>query len=256
MRRIVLYQGDVAVSYAEYGSRNGFPILVQHGLIASICDVSLFQRLIDAGRRVICAARPGYGESQPREMRNIGEWGAVTCALADALGLAAFDVLGISSGAPYSYAIARALPERTRSLYILNGTPALYSEEVCTRWPYPINVRARIDEMQQLAYDLFFSRLSDQERAQDDIRDSMQNNCFGPALDLTIRCRDWGFRLEDVRTSVYMRHSLSDEAVPYTTAELTARMLPNCRLDLRENAPHFSQKVLDDFTNEVILKES
>lgn len=256
MMGTVLFQSEIAVSYAEYGEREGFPILVQHGLIASINEGDLFQRLTAAGARVICAARPGYGDSSPYALRNVGEWGAVVTALVEALGLAKVDVLGISSGAPYSYAIAHALPERVRNVYILSGTPALYDDQVQDCWPYPIDPTAGMAEMQKLAYDLFFSHLSPDDREKDPIRDSMRNNCFGSALDLQIRCRDWGFRLSDVKAPVYMRHSRVDESVPFITAELTSRLLADCQMDVRDNDPHFSQDVLDSFISEVIAPKS
>ncbi len=44
-----------------------------------------------------------------------------------------------------------------------------------------------------------------------------------------------------------MRHSRADGSVPLVTAERTASYLPNCRFEIRENDPHFSQEVLDDF---------
>jgi hypothetical protein len=42
-------------------------------LIASITDHHLFDRLLAAGIRLICIARPGYGESSPYVMANLGE---------------------------------------------------------------------------------------------------------------------------------------------------------------------------------------
>lgn len=256
MKNTIVFHNNTAISYAEYGDPAGFPILIQHGLIASIQGGLLFRRLSDAGTRVICAARPGYGESAPYAMRNVGEWGEMVHSLVDALGLRRFDVLGISSGAPYSYAIANVMPERTRNVYILSGTPALYDEQVRACWPYPIVLNASISEMQKLVYDLFFSHLPEEDRQADDIRDSLRNDCYGPALDLTIRCQDWGFWLENVKTPVYMRHSLADDSVPYLTADRTVQLLPSCQMGTRKDDPHFSQDVLDSFIREVILQIS
>ena len=70
-------------------------------------------------------------------MRNIGEWGDIVAGLVDELAIAQFDVLGMSSGAPYSYAIGSGLPDRTRNIFIFSGTPALYDERVLAHWPYP-----------------------------------------------------------------------------------------------------------------------
>ena len=253
MKKTLQYRNENVLSYAEYGDKNGAPILVQHGLIASIKDFSLFHLLLGAGLRVISIARPGYGDSSPYEMRNIAEWGEIVSVLVDQLALPFFDVFGISSGAPYSYSIAHQLPQRVRNLFILSGTPALYAVNVLALWPYPINKNATIAEMQDLAYELFFAGLSEEDQEKDDIKNSLRNRCFGVAQDLKLRGVDWGFQLPELETRVYMRHSQADEAVPLVTAEMTARLLPNCHFEKRENDTHFSQEVLDDFIRTVLL---
>ncbi len=253
MKKTVRYKTGNTLSYAEYGDPIGYPILIQHGLIASIDDGHLFARLIASGARLICMARPGYGESSPYEMHNFAEWGEIAAVLVDELGLAQFDVFGISSGAPYSYAIGYKLPDRVRNLFILSGTPALYDENVLSFWPYPVNKDVSLAEMQKLAYELFFSDLSKEDQDKDDVKDSMMNHCFGVAQDLRLRGMNWGFRLSDVKGKVYMRHSQADNAVPWVTAEMTAKLLPDCRFEIRENDVHFSQEVLDDFISTVII---
>ncbi len=78
------------------------------------------------------------------------------------------------------------------------------------------------------------------------------NNCFGIAQDLRLRCMDWGFCLSDVKENVTMQHSKSDSAVPFVTALLTSKLLPNCKLVIKENDEHFSEDVLDNFIETVI----
>jgi pimeloyl-ACP methyl ester carboxylesterase len=213
-------------------------------MIASIDDTHLFDRLAESGARLISIARPGYGGSSPYEMVSIGEWGEIVSTLVDRLGLAEFDVFGISSGAPYAYAVASRLPGRVRALYILSGIPALYDDAVRAGWPFPLDPQATLAEMRQVAREVFFADLTPTDRERSDIKDSLANDCFGVAQDLRLRCRDWGFDLREVTTPVIMRHSQTD--LPALTVR-TASLLPHCRLDLRENDPHFSQEVLDDF---------
>lgn len=247
MNRTVVYGNNIKIAYADFGHPQGFPILIQHGLIASIRDQHLFYRLVEAGARLISIARPGYGESSPYIMRNIGEWGEIAGALVDELRIKQFDVLGISSGAPYSYAIGCRLANQVRNLFILSGTPALYDEEVLSFWPYPVNKNASLAELQDLAFELFFAHLSEADLERDDTKDSLINRCFGIAQDIKLRCADWGFQLEDIKNRVVMRHSRADSSVPLITAQLTAKLLPNCVLQVREQDAHFSQEVLDDF---------
>ena len=138
MGSVLAYKGGNLLSYAEYGDRNGYPVLVQHGMIASISDYHLFGHLIEAGARLISVARPGYGESSPYAMKDMAEWGDIVAALVGELNLSHLDVLGISSGAPYSYSIGYKLPGKVRRIFILSGTPALYDDSIQAFWPYPI----------------------------------------------------------------------------------------------------------------------
>ncbi len=244
MKHTLPYKNGQALSYAEYGSSTGYPILIQHGLIATITDSFLFERLIRLGTRLICMARPGYGASSPYSMSNIAEWGEIAAVLVDALGLAQFDILGMSSGAPYSYAIGHQFPDRARNIFIFSGTPALFDDQVLAYWPWPVDKNAGLAQLQKLAFELFFSQLSPENLEQQAVTDSRMHDCFGIALDLKLRCLDWGFPLSAVQQSVWMRHSRIDNLA---AAEITAKMLPNCRLEVRENDAHFSPELLDDF---------
>lgn len=252
MRQKITYKNGNCLSYVEYGDKKGYPILIQHGLIASIEDDDLFGRLIRLNARLICIARPGYGESSPYVMNSFAEWAEIVATLVHELELAQFDVLGMSSGAPYSYAIGYGLPEKTRNIYIFSGMPALYDEIALSHWPYPMAKDKTIAEMEDLARELFFSNVKADDLQRADIRDSMMHNCFGVAQDLRLRSMDWGFCLSDVKAKVFMRHSKQDDNVPFETAVRTAELLPNCRLELTETGPHFSDEALDDFIEKTI----
>lgn len=245
--------GSITISFTEYGDPNGFPILVQHGLIASIKDGDLFEVLSKSGARIICIARPGYGESSPYAMGNIGEWGHLVKALTNDLRLTQFDVLGMSSGAPYSYAIGWVLPETARNIFIFSGIPALYDDQVLKYWPFEVKKDASLEEMKKLANELFFSNLSPYSVKSNDIMDSMAHETFGIALDFRLRGMDWGFKLGEVQQKVFMRHARFDSNVPLAAAELTAAMLNNATLDVDESDIHFSRETLQDFFEAVIL---
>jgi pimeloyl-ACP methyl ester carboxylesterase len=252
MKQSVAYAHGQTVAYVDLGDPADDPILVQHGLIASIEDVGLFDPLVQQRRRVICPARPGYGDSSPHEMQAIGEWGVIVGALIEQLQLTRFDVLGISSGAPYSYAIGDQWPARVRTIYILSGTPALYDDAILAHWPHPVDKTATRAAMTQVAHAVFFADLSPAARRQNAIRDALRNNGFGVAQDLYLRGRDWGFRLADILPPVIMQHSQTDAAVPFITAQLTAARLPHCTLIEKATEEHFSPALLHDFINTVI----
>jgi pimeloyl-ACP methyl ester carboxylesterase len=259
MKQSVIYNTVKAhhgqtLAYVDVGAPDGEPILIQHGLIASIQDVALFDPLVQQHRRVICPARPGYGDSSPYAMQHIGEWGAIVGILLDQLEITQCDLLGISSGAPYAYAIGYKFPTRVRTIYILSGTPALYDDAILAHWPYPVNKAATRAEMTQLTLELFFAHLAPAERQQQDMQDSMRNHGFGVAQDLYLRCRDWGFRMEDMQTPVVMQHSQTDEAVPFVTAQMTATLLPHCTWISKAQGEHFSPALLNAFINNTIMR--
>lgn len=253
MKQTLAYKSGHALSFTDAGDRNGYPLLIQHGLIASIEDEGLFERLMRAGRRLISIARPGYGDSSPYLLESFAEWADIAGFLVDALGFSQFDVLGMSSGAPYSYALGYRFPERVRNIYIFSGIPALYEARIFSLWPYEVNKGAGMAELEELAYALFFAHLSDEDLQQADVKDSLRNQCFGVAQDLRLRFVDWGFTLGEVRSRVFMEHSKDDANVPFATAALTAGLLPQCEFRARESGGHFSSELLDDFIKAVVL---
>src|SRR6186997_1102368 len=118
LKQQLSYKNGFQLSYSEFGDENGYPLLVQHGLIASIDDYALFDRLIQQKARLICIARPGYGESSPYLLESYAEWAEIVSLLIQEMQLPLFDILGISSGAPYSYAIGAELPEKVGNIFI------------------------------------------------------------------------------------------------------------------------------------------
>ena len=250
---VVDLDGGIRVAANDVGPPTGFPIVVHHGLIASIRDAALFAGLVDAGRRVLLLARPGYGDSAPVVLPDVAGWGALAEAALDALHVDAFDILGISSGAPYAYALAARCPARTRSVFIFSGTPALYDARVAALWPYPLDTAASLAELQALARSLFFAGLSPAQAQEPAIVDASAHDCFGIALDLRIRLRAWGFDLRDIGARVFMQHALDDSSVPFATAQITASMLRHCRFDARETGDHFSGELLDAFLRRTVL---
>ena len=65
--------------------------------------------------------RPGYGGSGPDDGRTVASAAADVAAIADALGLGRFAVLGHSGGGPYALACAALLPERVIAAVSVSG---------------------------------------------------------------------------------------------------------------------------------------
>ena len=253
LKQTFTYKNSFHLSYVDIGDKKGYSVLVQHGLIASIDDYDLFERLIEHGVRLICVARPGYGGSAPCLLDSYAEWANIISCLVQELHLAQFDILGLSSGAPYGYSIGCKIQEKVGSLFILSGVPALYDEVVLSEWPYDPISDLSMPVLEELAHRLFFSNMSEEDLSRNDIRDSLMNQGFGVAQDLRLRFIDWGFRLSDVKGKVFMQHSKNDDSIPFRTAVRTAELLPNCHLELLESGPHFSKELLDEFIEKTMV---
>jgi pimeloyl-ACP methyl ester carboxylesterase len=67
------------------------------------------------GIRVLTYARPSYGGSTPQPGRRIADAAGDVAAIADALGIGRFAVVGYSGGGPHALACAALLPDRVLS---------------------------------------------------------------------------------------------------------------------------------------------
>ena len=247
------FNGGNVLAYNDFGKENGFPILVQHGTMASIKDIGFFTDLAKVAR-IICIVRPGYGESSPYVMKNILEYGEIIQKLVEELGINKFDTLSSSAGAIYGYAIAKACSDKTRNVFVYSGTPALYDAEVRKNWPFPISGEITVEDSQKIAFEVFFSNFSEKDKENNYVKDSMANNCFGEGQNLRLRFKDWGFKLSEIKAKVYMQHSKCDGVLPYGMAERTAQLLSNCELELLEKGDHFSNEGFESFITNTVIK--
>ncbi len=122
-REVTLPDGR-RLGYAEWGPRDGPPVLYFHGVPSSRLDALMFDGPAvaeRAGVRLVAVDRPGCGRSDFQPGRRITDWPADVAALADRIGLTEFAVMGWSGGAAYALACARALPHRVLAAAVVSG---------------------------------------------------------------------------------------------------------------------------------------
>lgn len=81
----------------------------------------LFDAAARHGVRWVSYDRPGYGGSSPEPGRAMASAAGCTAAVADALGIGRFAVLGHSSGGPHALACAALLPDRVLAVASVSG---------------------------------------------------------------------------------------------------------------------------------------
>lgn len=100
----------------------GAPVMWHHGTPNTGAPPKPLLELADElGLRWVSFDRPGYGASTAHEGRTIATVAADAAALADALGLDRFAVMGHSGGGPHALGCAAAQPARVSAVVTLGG---------------------------------------------------------------------------------------------------------------------------------------
>ena len=107
------------LAYTEWGLPDGKPVLFFYGLPSSRLWCPDEEATSAAGVRLITPDRPGIGRSDPLTGRTLADWPKDVEALADALGITAFGVVGVSAGGPYAAACAALIPGHLRGVALV-----------------------------------------------------------------------------------------------------------------------------------------
>jgi pimeloyl-ACP methyl ester carboxylesterase len=260
------------LSYAEFGRANGEPVLYFHGSPSSRLEPLLVgdDEWARLGLRVICPDRPGLGESDFQPRRRIGDWPGDVTALADALGLERFAVLGNSGGGPYVAICAARIPDRLRAAVTVSGGWRMDWPEARAGLPLPnrlmlslarrspLLLRAMLGAMRgagtgerenDLAqmrkrlppsdYEAFAApgRLEAFGLA---MRECLRQGTRGAAWDLGLYVRDFGFAPSEIRIPITMFHGERDTNAPIAMARRVASEIPAARLISFEGEAHLS----------------
>ncbi len=110
------------LAYRQYGAPDGPPVFFFHGWPGESHQASLLhEAALQLGIRVVAPNRPGIGGSSPQPERGLLDWPPLVAALADALGITRFRVIGLSGGGPYAHACAWALGQRVSAYATVCG---------------------------------------------------------------------------------------------------------------------------------------
>src|SRR4030088_1330176 len=134
--RVVRLRDGRSMGYAQYGTRDGFPVINAHGGLACRLDVAAADAVAaEAGVRVISPDRPGVGLSDPQPGRTVLDWARDVAELLDQLDVERFAVMGWSMGGQYAAAAGHALPDRVTRVAIIAGALPLTEPGVFDELP-------------------------------------------------------------------------------------------------------------------------
>lgn len=259
------------LAFARYGDPRGVATFYFHGWPGSRLEAQLTDAIARRdGVRIIAVDRPGYGGSDFAPGRSLLDWPGDVSALADALGFSRFGVIGVSGGGPYVAACALRLEDRLDRACIVCGLgPIDGPDDLEGMLPFNrfgLRMVRRLPSLARPALSLvapvarrsperFVDRLARRTTApdrrffenpehraafRDTFREGFRQGARGPAWDIRLYARPWGFELEDVRVAIDLWHGGDDVVVPIAMGRTVERRLPRCRARYHEADGHFS----------------
>ena len=260
------------LSYAVYGMPGGRPVFYFHGWPSSRLEARLHE--VTAMQKSVCLIaidRPGFGLSDFQPRRRILDWPQDVLAVATALGIARFAIIGVSGGGPHALACACLMPERLTTVALLGSTGPL-SEPHATAGMMPQNRqlfslarsapwllrlflewRARqvrrdfthfitrvTKDMAAADHAFFASHPQMRSQMREAFVDACRSGARGASWEARLFTRPWGFRLGDISKEVLLWQGEDDHNVPASMGRALAAALPHCQATLYPGEGHLS----------------
>jgi pimeloyl-ACP methyl ester carboxylesterase len=255
------------IAFAEYGDPAGKPVFLCHGTPSSRLNRPDDETTLALGVRLIAIDRPGCGLSDFVPGRTLLDWPTDLAAVADALGIGRFAVVGFSGGGPYVAASAFGLPGRVAAAASVAGAGpvdvpgalagvGLYRRTACrlarcapsllqaAMWLTNHPGRNPSRFLDKFTRDL--APLDQAIIARPEIRaklvatyaESVRQGLRGVALDLAIAMRPWGFDVGAIQCPYFIWHGDDDRSTPMAMAQYLAQNIPHRRTTFLSGAGH------------------
>jgi pimeloyl-ACP methyl ester carboxylesterase len=228
-------------------------------------------RLYGLGVRLITFDRPGYGGSDRLESRLVADVVPDVEAIADALEIGRFAVLGRSGGGPHALACAALLPGRVTRAGVLVGlapwtadgldwfagmaesnvrefTAAATRPEELTAHLVRTAAAIRANPASHVA-SLGPEMPEPDRRVVSDVglrallaenfAEALRGSADGWIDDALAFCSPWGFELADIKVPVLVWHGESDVFTPVAHARWLADQIPGAVMSIRPDCAHF-----------------
>lgn len=246
--------------YYTYGAENGYPVLYMHGAVPMPFSKELANTVQKHGLYLILVLRSGYGASSRLKHKNVFEYALMLGELISSLQLKRFDVLGLSAGAPYCYALAAAYPDLVDGVNICSGIPLVNNHKIyrMNAWqerflfflsrhlPAGLIGKYGVTAMEAMERKKGWKDWECGESMDDIFRKYVYPNWYGIGQSTNLQYKSWGFAADEISKQVHIYHSRADEMIPFEIALKSAELLANSELFRYETEEHSSEKIVRD----------
>jgi pimeloyl-ACP methyl ester carboxylesterase len=262
------------IAYAEWGDPAGYPVVVLHGTPGSrLGRWSDNEALAATGMRQIGLNRPGYGPSTRLEGRMVSSVATDVVAVADALGLDHFAVVGTSGGGPHALAVAALTPDRVSRCRVTSclapaGVPGFFDGmdphnveewELALRGEALSEVTRRVEIMRGRVLDDPASIFADLQLPPSDRaalteqaaftirRESLLEALatpFGWYDDDMAFAQPWGFEVSSIYVPLEIRYGRHDVFVPPSHGEWLAAAVPHADVTFWPDTGHLREEAI------------
>lgn len=255
------------------GHPSGAPVFFMHGTPGSrVGPHPRSQLLYHLGVRLIAYDRPGYGGSDRLPLRRVSHAAADVEAIADALEISSFSVVGRSGGGPHALACGALLADRVRRIAVLVGLAPHNAEGLDWYDGMTASNQREYTIAESGVLELAQAIEPSAEQIKDDPARLLRN--LGPELSLPdwrvvadngIRVglrrnfaeavqrsgagwvddarsftQDWGFHPADIKVETLLWHGAQDVFSPVAHTRWLARVMPHATLQIEPDEAHFS----------------
>lgn len=244
------------VEYAAVGK--GQPILIIHGAGGGYDQGLLLRQVMNADDyTVVSISRPGYRRTPLESGKTMAEQADLCAAVLDKLGIERVIVIAISAGGLSALQFAQRYPDRCQALVLLSSGGPVTQSIHAPAWLMPLfRVLLSSDwlvwllkQTNSLSKSATMGAVTLEVEA-----DASKMKLLNDILDAFFPISDWcdgtlndigqlpqsGIVLEQIRPPTLVIHGTHDRHLPYATAQLHAKSIPNAELVLLENATHFA----------------
>lgn len=223
----------------------------------SICNL--------AHTRLIIVERPGFGASDFQPERNLLDFASDITRLADSLDIDRFHLLGFSGGSVYAMACGVVIPKRIKRIGLVGSLAPFDAPQVCDAMPAGNRALFELaaQDYRQAAEQLstlisspdalfaffeaalppgdkkIFSTPAFRKMYLANLTESLRQGFIGPAYDMGLIAKPWGFDPRDIAVEVQLWHGEQDANTPVAMGQYLQDSIPDCNASFIPRAGHF-----------------